>query len=176
MAAGSSRLDADDATIIEGAVLRSAQPAPYRSRMMDPVAAAYDPVPALYDLADEGEEDLQYQATMLLDTSGSSHRAPLLAAPAPYRNTGGTLLMPAAQSIEMRDAIMASMRHLPSQHPQPYAQLQLLAPRPRAANTNGVELKVQRARVAMSRFELAFAASAALMIGLTAALLFVYFG
>ncbi len=174
MAAGSSRLDADDATIIEGAVLRSAQPAPYRSRMMDPVAVAYDPVPALYDLADEGEEDLQYQATMLLDTSSSSHRAPLLAAPAPYRNTGGTLLMPAAQSIEMRDAIMASMRHLPSQHPQPYAQL--LAPQPRAANTNGVELKVQRPRVAMSRFELAFAASAALMIGLTAALLFVYFG
>ena len=162
--------DSDDATIMEGAVRRNAQPAPapYRSRMMDPVPAAYEPVPALYDLADDGEEDLQYQATAILDTSPR----PLLAAPAPYRNTGGTMVMPAAKSIEMRDAIMASMRHLSSQNPQPYAQH--LAPQPRAANTNGQPRPLSN-RVALSRFELAFAGSAAMVIGLTAALLFVYF-
>lgn len=172
MAAGSSRLDAEDATIMEGARRRSAPPAPapYRSRMMDPVPASYHPVPALYDASDdgEGEEDLQYQATAIFDSSPR----PLLAAPAPYRNTGGTMLMPAAQSIEMRDAIMASMRHLPSQHPQPYPQL--LAPQPRAANMNG-QPRPLASLAGLSRFELAFAASATMMIGLTAALLFVYF-
>ncbi len=115
--------DSDEATVMGGAVFRSAaQPAPavFRSRMMDPVPAAYHPVPAVYDAADDGDE---YQATMLLEgpsAAAPSNAAPpvRLAAPAPYRNAGGTLLMPAAQSIEMRDAIMASMRHLQSQHPQ----------------------------------------------------------
>ena len=58
MAAGSSMFDSDEATVMEGAVRRGAQPAPsvFRSRMMDPVSAAYHPVPAVYDAADEGED------------------------------------------------------------------------------------------------------------------------
>jgi len=159
--AASSMFDAEDATVMEGAVRRGAQPAPavFRSRMMDPVPAAYHPVPAVYDAADDGDE---YQATMLIEGSSAAR----LAAPAPYRNVGGTMVMPAAQSIEMRDAIMASMRQLQSQHPQQYAHLAAAPSLP--ANTN--------ARIALSRFELAFAAGAAVVVGLTAALLFVYFG
>ena len=164
--------DSDEATVMEGAVFRSAAPpapAVFRSRMMDPVPAAYHPVPAVYDAADDGDE---YQATMLLE--GPSAASPSNAAPAPYRNAGGTLLMPAAQSIEMRDAIMASMRHLQSQHPQQYAHRASVAPR--AANMNAVAAPLAPpAPPALSRFELAFAGAAAILIGLTAALLFVYF-
>lgn len=171
--------DSDEATVMEGAVFCSAAqtaPAVFRSRMMDPVPAAYHPVPAVYDAADDGDE---YQATMLLEgpsAASPSNAAPpvRLAAPAPYRNAGGTLLMPAAQSIEMRDAIMASMRHLQSQHPQQYAHLASVAPR--AANMNAVAASLAPpAPPALSRFELAFAGAAAILIGLTAALLFVYF-
>ena len=60
------------------------------------------------------------------------------------------------------------MRHLQSQHPQQYAHLASSVPR--AANTNAMA-----APLALSRFELAFAGAAAILIGLTAALLFVYF-
>lgn len=160
--------DSDEATVMEGAVRRGAQPAPsvFRSRMMDPVSAAYHPVPAVYDAADEGDE---YQATMLMEAPSAA--SPVrVAAPAPYRNVGGTMVMPAAQSIGMRDAIMASMRHLQSQHPQQYAHLASSVPR--AANTN---TNAMAAPLALSRFELAFAGAAAILIGLTAALLFVYF-
>ncbi|CAN5925629.1 hypothetical protein BH11MYX4_BH11MYX4_32020 [soil metagenome] len=158
--------DDGDATIMEGAVRRSGHVAPvavFRSRMMDPV-------PAVYDAADDGDDP---QATALMEPGTALMESPVkLAAPAPYRNVGATMVMPATASIEMRDAIMASLRHV---QPPPYpAQASYARPRPQPQPPAPASPAARHEGI--SRFEIAFAASAAVMVGLTAALLFVYFG
>jgi hypothetical protein len=183
MAALRSMHDDGDATIMEGAVRRSGSVAPapiFRSRMMDPVPALYDgadrmtgSVPAVYDAADDDGDYASENATAVLEPGTALLMAPAagvkLAAPVPYRNVGATMVMPAAASIEMRDAIMASLRHV---QPPPYPPRAVVAlatpPAPvasRSALTRGA-----------TRSEILFAACAAVVVGLTAALLFVYLG
>ena len=119
-------------------------------------------VPLVYDAADDGDE---LHATELFNVD----RVPGTPAP-PNRNFGGTALMPAAFSIEMRAAIAASLQPLEAEPSTPQAS-------PSGTRASG-ERRAKPAplpTMGLSRFEIGFGISAAVIVGVSAALLFVYF-
>lgn len=147
----------DDPTIMAGAV--SARPQVAAAAVVRKSAVLIRTVPAVYDAADDGE---LVGATELFDCGGTS------AAPQ-NRNFGGTALMPAAFGAAARDAVMASMKQLEVQRPMASASgtrpVQPAPPPPAAPPSLG-----------LTKFELMFGVSAAVVVGLGAALLFVYLG
>lgn len=150
-------------------------------------AIAIRTVPTVYDAADDGDD---LHATQLFNPGAPTAGA------SPNRNFGGTALMPAAFSIEMRDAIMSSLKDLEAQQPiqRPDTPVEI-SPSASGLRTKferpverdiEVESQVERPgedppapvphhTMGLSSFEIGFAVSAAVIVGLSAALLFVYF-
>jgi hypothetical protein len=150
----------DDPTIMADVLRRSPEVAPS--------GVVIRTVPVVYDAADDGEE---LRATELFNVPGAMG-TPVTT----NRNFGGTALMPAAFSVEMRDAVMASTRHQDAQHPIPPASTP-------PSHASGIRAKVEipaqsteLLAMGLTTFEIAFAVSAAVVVGLSAALLFVYLG
>ena len=151
----------DDPTIMAGAV--SGRPQVAAAAIVRKSAVLIRTVPVVYDAADDGE---LVGATELFDCGATS------AAP-PNRNFGGTALMPAAFGAGARDAVMASMKQLEVQRPM--ASASSSGPRP-VPPSPPRPVSAAPPSLGLTKFELMFGVSAAVVVGLGAALLFVYLG
>jgi len=153
----------DDPTIMADTGLPRSQVVP--AAIVRKSAVLIRTVPVVYDAADDGEV---LRATELFNVPGAARSA------ASSPNFGGTALMPAAFSVDAR-AVMASMKQLEAQRPTPSASI---------SGPRAVHPAPQRTQAApapplssgLSTFELMFGVSAAVVVGLSAALLFVYLG
>lgn len=152
--------DQDDPTIMAGA--RGARPPVNPAGVIYKSAVLIRTVPVVYDAADDGES---LSATGLFDVPGCVRPA------SSARNFGGTAIMPAALGAQVRDAVTTSMNQIEARRAEqplstPGARPSEQAQRPADASLS----------TGLTRFELMFGVSAAVVVGLTAALLFVYLG